>query len=111
MTYENKLSDTHNAMDQNSGMFRAPFAGTYGFIFYFQAHRFGRIQNLYALHNGNRVLIHYVDMAQNAEMDSSNTIYFARYLNPGETIQIESGSANIHMFDPAKFMGFLLNKA
>ncbi len=34
VVYKTELVDTHNAMDPESGTFHAPFAGTYGFMFY-----------------------------------------------------------------------------
>ena len=109
LTYEIKLVDTHNAMDGN-GAFHAPFAGSYGFIFHFQSH-YRQVNVLYARHNGNRFVIHYSDAGQNAEMDATETVYFALYLNPGETVQIDTGSTNVAKGIRAKFMGFLLSKA
>ena len=112
VTYENELADTHNAMDHPSGTFYAPFAGSYGFIFYFRSeHR--QFNELFARHNGNRFAIHYVNtQVEDSHLDTCNSVYFARYLNPGESIQIDSGSAHIYTAGhQAKFMGFLLNKA
>jgi len=112
VTYESELADTHNAMDHPSGTFYAPFAGSYGFMFYFRSeHR--QFNELFARHNGNRFTIHYINMQrEDSNIDVMNMAYFARYLNPGESIQIDSGYAHIYTAGhTAKFMGFLLNKA
>ena len=106
------MVDTHNAMDHPSGTFYAPFAGSYGFIFYFRAKQ-RHYNDLFARHNGNRFTIHYINtQVEGSTFDACSTVYFAKYLNPGETIQIDSGTAHIYTAGhEAKFMGFLLSQA
>ena len=113
VTFEQELVDTHNAMDFSTGTFTAPFAGFYGFVFYFESHRnYFVVHTLYALHNGERSPIYYNDHNDNNEMDTSNTVYFAQFLNPGNTIKIDSGYARIRLgSNTTKFMGFLLSKS
>ena len=114
MTYASELVDTHNAMDFNTGTFTAPFAGFYGFIFNFESTRYGNVgHSLYALHNGgNKSPIYYNNHGDNSFMYTSDTRYFAKFLNPGDTVQIDSGSARLRLgSNTTKFMGFLLSKA
>jgi len=111
VTYEIEVVDTHNAMDIGSGIFTAPMAGVYGFFFY---SRFScqAIRHLYVYHNDLKIEIQvcYTDSFDD-HVITSNSVYFAREMEVGDTIKIFSGSAIINMvqFRP-KFTGFLLEE-
>ena len=102
-------------MDPGSGTFYAPFAGYYGFMFYARSEWSHNGNNLFGVHNGNWFHIH-LSYTQ-SDIDGvwgyvSNMAYFALYLNPGDSVKINSGNAGILNGEfSSKFTGFLLNKA
>jgi hypothetical protein len=114
--YVTELADTHNAMDAPSGRFTAPFAGTYGFIFSAQFKCTYSPAWLYLHKNGLRDrTLHFCELyltdSTSDNIFGSNTLYFSMDLQPGEFIEIQTGSSNINVeYFPAKFTGFLLRK-
>ncbi len=70
---------------------------------------------MFGVHNGNIFHIHFSFTQSDLENlwgYTSNSAYFAIYLNSGDSIKINSGSAGILNGEfPARFTGFLLNKA
>ena len=107
LTYSKELVDTHNSMDPLSGTFVAPFSGTFGFMFYTHLQVAREDRYLFAVHNGNYITISY--SWHSYEDANSHNIYFALKMNQGDTLQINSGRASIHIGNfPSKFMGFLL---
>ena len=110
ITYKTKLTDTHNAMSAETGIFRAPFSGIYGFVFYARLYCDARERYLYVDHNGARSKI-YNCHSSNSFIHISRSIYFAVSLNQGDTVGIDTGSAEVwESPHPAKFTGFLLQK-
>jgi hypothetical protein len=68
-------------------------------------------ENLYAVHNGNKILIHFTRNYNNQSIIYTTYAYFALYLNAGDSIKINSGSCPIWLGRvQAEFIGFLLNK-
>jgi hypothetical protein len=109
ITYETKLTDTHNAMNTETGLFTAPFSGTFGFVFYGEFYCDGASRNLYVDHNGARSKIYYCYNDSNDY--SSSSIYFAISLKQGDTVGIFVETAYVYLgHHPAKFTGFLLQK-
>ncbi len=111
ISYETKLTDTHNAMNTETGFFTAPFSGTYGFVFYAE---FGcdvsQSRILYVDHNGARSKIYHYHGSNSVDYPGSS-IYFALSLKQGDTVGIFSGTADVGLYyHPAKFTGFLLQK-
>jgi hypothetical protein len=107
ITYETKLTDTHNAMSTGTGKFTAPFSGTYGFVFYAYFYCDSTNRYLYIDHNGARSKIYYCY----SDDYSGSSIYFAISLKQGDEVGIFSGNTDVHMYvHPAKFTGFLLQK-
>ncbi len=110
ITYDTKLTDTHNAMNTETGLFTAPFTGTYGFVFYGGFYCDGAHRYLYIDHNGARSKIYHCYGAGSVDY-SGSSIYFAISLKQGDTVRIFAGTANVRLLDhPAKFTGFLLQK-
>ncbi len=110
ITYNSKLTDTHNAMSTVTGKFTAPFSGTYGFVFYanFKYTVFGF---LYVDHNGARSIIFEGTSIDYTGDYISSSIYFALSLKQGDEVGIFSGIVDVCIsFHPAKFTGFLLQK-
>ncbi len=113
ITYETKLTDTHNAMNTETGFFTAPFSGTFGFVFYGEFSCDSQFHSLYIDHNGARSEIYfcYADNAGDSVDYSGSSIYFAISLKQGDTVGIFAGTANVRLpYHPAKFTGFLLQK-
>jgi hypothetical protein len=110
ITYETQLTDTHNAIDINTGIFTAPFSGAYGFVFYarFYCDLFAVAipRDLYVDHNGARSII-FRCASPNI---LSSSIYFALRLKQGDTVRIFSEYSEVSDLHPAKFTGFLLQK-
>jgi hypothetical protein len=68
-------------------------------------------RSLYIVHNGQKSLIEWTDNYNGESIIASFNTYFALHLNPGDSIKINSGSADIYLgVIKAKFTGFLLNK-
>jgi hypothetical protein len=68
-------------------------------------------ENLYAVHNGKKFLIHYTHNYNDQSIWDTTYAYFALYLNPGDSIKINSGSCRIWLGRmQAEFIGFLLKK-
>jgi hypothetical protein len=110
ITYETKLTDTHNAMNTETGFFTAPFLGTYGFVFYAEFYCYSSSRSLYIDHNGARSKI-YRCYGGDSSDDSGSSIYFALSLKQGDTVGIFAGTAHVQLgYHPAKFTGFLLQK-
>ncbi len=110
ITYETKLTDTHNAMNTETGLFTAPFSGTFGFVFYGQFLCDGEYRNLYIDHNEARSKIYNCHGGVSTD-DSGSSIYFAISLKQGDMVGIFSGTADVLIYvHPAKFTGFLLQK-
>jgi hypothetical protein len=110
ITYDTKLTDTHNAMNTETGIFTAPFSGTFGFVFYaeFYCDRVDRY--LYIDHNGARSKIYFCHGGASVD-DSGSSIYFALSLKQGDEVGIFVETANVRLvYHPAKFTGFLLQK-
>jgi hypothetical protein len=112
ITYQTKLTDTHNAMSTGTGKFTAPFSGTFGFVFYAEFYCDGQYRYLYIDHNGARRLIYFSHSETNSVVaDSGSSIYFALSLKQGDEVGIFSGTADVSLgYHPAKFTGFLLQK-
>ena len=115
ITYETKNTDTHNAMNTETGLFTAPFLGTYGFVFYGEFYCDGESRNLYIDHNGARSKIYHcyesISVTGNSVGDSGSNIYFAISLKQGDEVGIFVETANVRLGSyPAKFTGFLLKK-
>ena len=109
ITYATKLTDTHNAMNTDTGFFTAPFSGTYGFVFYARFVCENESNRLYVDHNGARSII---SVCFTSHISSS--VYFALSLEQGDTVGIFTGYARVYTtttYDhPAEFTGFLLQK-
>jgi hypothetical protein len=110
INYKTKLTDTHNAMNTETGFFTAPFSGTYGFVFYARIYCDDVGRNLYIDHNGARSNIYHC-YGGNSDDDSSSSIYFAISLKQGDEVGIFVETAYVSLvYFPAKFTGFLLQK-
>jgi hypothetical protein len=97
-------------MNTETGLFTAPFSGTFGFVFYgeFYCDHVGRF--LYFDLNGARITI-YRCYGGDSNDDSGSSIYFALSLKQGDRVGIFSGTAFVGLgYHPAKFTGFLLQK-
>ncbi len=112
ITYQTKFTDTHNAMNTETGIFTAPFSGTYGFVFYGEFKCDGPYRYLYIYHNGARSKKIYHCYGSNSAAYSGSSVYFALSLKQGDTVGIFSGTAFVFLgYHPAKFTGFLLQKS
>jgi hypothetical protein len=111
ITYETKLSDTHNAMNTETGIFTAPFSGMYGFVFYGRIFcNYEGIRDLYVDHSGARSIIFRCD-THFSDDHPCRSVYFALSLKQGDTVAIFAGNTIITSdIVPAKFTGFLLQK-
>jgi hypothetical protein len=110
ITYETKLTDTHNSMNTETGMFTAPFSGAYGFVFYSDFICEGLYSELFVEHNGGRTTIFFCQDFFST-ISKSSSIYFALSLKQADTVAIFSGTAFAGSFPhQAKFTGFLLQK-
>jgi hypothetical protein len=97
-------------MNTETGLFTAPFSGTYGFVFYAEFYCAGRDRYLYIDHNGARSNIYFCHGDDSVD-DSGSSIYFAISLKQGDTVGIFAGDAVVRLgYHPAKFTGFLLQK-
>ncbi len=67
-------------------------------------------ESLYVVHNGQKSKIHFTYNVNDQHIYATSNTYFALHLNPGDSIKINSGSADISLGFPVKFTGFLLNK-
>jgi hypothetical protein len=111
ITYKTKLTDTHNAMNTETGLFTAPFSGTFGFVFYAELYCDGGYRDLYIHHNGARSKSIYRCVGSSSSDFSGSSIYFALSLKQGDEVGIFSGDAYVKLaYHPAKFTGFLLQK-
>jgi hypothetical protein len=111
ITYDTKLTDTHNAMNTETGFFTAPFSGTYGFVFYGEFQCSSGPRALYFDHNGARSSIYMCDNNENIFIYQSSSIYFGLSLKQGDMVGIFAGDSQIKLgYHPAKFTGFLLQK-
>ncbi len=111
ITYKTKLTDTHNAMNTETGLFTAPFSGTFGFVFYAELYCDGGYRDLYIHHNGARSKSIYRCVGSSSSDFSGSSIYFALSLKQGDEVGIFSGTASVVIENyPAKFTGFLLQK-
>ncbi len=109
ITYDTKLTDTHNAMNTETGFFTAPFSGTFGFVFYGEFRCYSESRNLYIDHNGARSKIY--NCHGDSPAYSGSSIYFALSLKQGDEVGIFSGTADVSIYvHQAKFTGFLLQK-
>jgi hypothetical protein len=110
ITYDTKLTDTHNAMNTGNGIFTAPFSGTFGFVFYADLFCDIAPRSLYIDHNGAGSGIYQCHGGDNLDF-SGSSIYFALSLKQGDKVGIFAGTANVYLeYHPAKFTGFLLQK-
>ncbi len=110
ITYATKLTDTHNAMNTETGLFTAPFSGTYGFVFFAEFECDGAHRDLYIDHNGARSSIYHC-YGSNSSGYSGSSIYFAISLKQGDEVGIFVETAYVFLgYHPAKFTGFLLQK-
>ncbi len=108
ITYQTKLTDTHNAMNTGNGIFTAPFLGAYGFVFYADFFCSNSKQFLFVDHNnGGRNAIF---RCYNGSNYSSRSIYFAMSLKQGDTVGIFTDVQIWLGFHRARFTGFLLQK-
>jgi hypothetical protein len=111
ITYETELTDTHNAMNKETGIFTAPFAGTFGFVFYAKFLTDYDQHQLYVDHNQARIAIFGYHIDSSSEYGSTSA-YFALSLKKDDTVGIYTGTAKIGFYSyPAKFTGFLLQKS
>ena len=116
VSYTTETVDTHNSMDTGTGAFTAPFSGTFEFIFYATFVCTYDPQSLYLLKNSDTwIEIHYCELlltdSGSDYVFESNSVHFSLDLQQGESVRIESGTAQIHLKHfPAKFTGFLLKK-
>ena len=99
VTYDTKLSDTHNAININIGIFTAPINGSYAFFFYSELYS---STTMYAYRNNDKVQIFY---RPGSSLKGEN-IYFLLELSAGDKVRINSGSFQLLTY--AKFTGFLL---
>ena len=107
ITYENKLVDTHNAIDRATGTFTAPFDGVYGFFFFAN---FLDTHNgfLFAQHNNNRFSV-FERHTQTTNTDQSATVYFAVAMKQNDKVTMYSGNTVVQIDNfTAKFSGFLI---
>jgi hypothetical protein len=111
LTYENKIADTHNAMNTETGLFTAPFSGIYGFLFYAYFDCDSELRNLSVEINGARLSIFGCQTDSVSHDYVSRSIYFAYTLMQGGTVGIYTDTAKLMLYPhPAKFTGFLLQK-
>jgi hypothetical protein len=111
ITYQTKLTDTHNAMNTETGLFTAPFSGTYGFVFYGEFFCDSYSRSLYFDHNGARSKNFECYNDENVYISQSSSVYFALSLKQGDAVGIFTEFAYVKLdFHPAKFTGFLLQK-
>ncbi len=109
-TFETKFTDTHNAMNTETGLFTAPFSGTFGFVFYGEFQCVGSHHDLYVDHNGARSKIYHCFGGDSID-DSGSSIYYALSLKQGDKVGIFVETAYVIIgYHPAKFTGFLLQK-
>ncbi len=109
ITYATKLTDTHNAMNTETGLFTAPFSGTYGFVFYAEFYCYNN--ELEVNHNGEKSKISYCYTSTSTYDLTSSSIYFALTLKQGDEVGIFSSSSKVFLNNhPAKFTGFLFQK-
>lgn len=112
ITYGQKILDTHNALDLASGYFTAPFNGIYGFFFTAVIHKWD-------MYNRNNIHLHVNDNLvacfnfQYNLAATTETIFFAQYLNAGDRLNMfqAEGAGVLVDFNPATFMGYLMQKA
>ncbi len=110
ITYETKLTDTHNAMNTETGLFTAPFSGTFGFVFYAEFYCDSAYHYFNIDHNGARSKI-YNCYGGNSVDYSGSSVYFAVSLKQGDKVGIFVETAYVKLGNhPAKFTGFLLQK-
>ncbi len=97
-------------MNTETGLFTAPFSGTFGFVFYAEFYcDSSPSRNLYIDHNGARSKIYHCYGGSSGYSGSS--IYFALSLKQGDEVGIFVEIAYVDLEDhPAKFTGFLLQK-
>ena len=100
MTYDTKLSDTHNAIDIDTGIFTAPINGSYAFFFYSSLYSSGY---MYAYRNNDKVEIFY--RSSSSARDDEN-IYFQFNLSAGDQVRINS--SDFYLYHKTTFTGFLL---
>ena len=106
-----ELVDTHNALNHQTGTFTAPFDGVYGFFFdsFFRIDSEYGYSILYAYHNSQKFSIYNANTSDDKYGHGSSAVYFALKLKQNDTVKINSGNSNIHLYlFPATFMGFLL---
>ena len=111
ITYAYELVDTHNSMDHVSGYFTAPFSGLYGFFF-------TAVMYKWEMNYFNNIHIHINDInvaCYNFQYDkaaTTETIYFANYLNAGDRFNIfqAEGTGVWIKSNPVTLMGFLVEK-
>ena len=104
VTYAWKLSDSHNAISVETGMFSAPIAGTYIFFFFAHIECAKQDRFLFAMKNQDKFQI--FRCYSDEYVGASRTIVFTLQLNAGDQVGINSGSSLI--YDYQKFYGFLL---
>jgi hypothetical protein len=111
ITYETKNTDTHNSINAETGLFSAPFSGSYGFLFYARFLCASEGSYLNVDHNGARSKIYYCQTDSESLYSSSSSVYFTLSLNQGDAVGIFTGTAYVKLdLHPAKFTGFLLQK-
>jgi hypothetical protein len=111
ITYKNKLTDTHSAMNTETGFFTAPFSGTYGFVFNARLYCDAWDRSLYVDHNDAITTIHNCH-SSDSFIHISISIYFALNLKKNDRVGLFSANTLVRLDPhPAKFTGFLLQKS
>jgi len=101
--YGEKLADSHDAFDLQSGTFTAPVDGSYTFFFFARIDCFGKDNYLNAFKNDLKITIFFC----HGFVDSHYTVVFALELKEGDRVAIHSGTAYVR-YGWIKFVGFLL---
>jgi hypothetical protein len=110
ITYVKELVDTHNSIDINTGIFTAPFPGTYGFFVFANFLCTPTGHSLYVVHNQAKIRIS-TCYGQEVYFEYSSSISFSLNLMQGDTVKLFSANSNIIVaFTPIKFIGYLLMK-
>ena len=108
VTYNVKLADSHNSMNIESGIFTAPFDGTYIFLFYAKVFCDSDSHYLFTIKNQEigQISIHQCHNV-GSDLMSGTTVVFTMQLKAGDQVGIYSRSSVLR--DYVKFSGFLLS--
>jgi hypothetical protein len=109
------LTDTHNAMNAEKGIFTAPFRGHYGFEFYAELKCSPTQMDLFAdvkyTDVDHRIQYKIFTNTCSEKEYSSTSVYFALRLDQGDEIGIFTKFENVYLENHIlTFTGFLLEK-